>query len=62
MFFKMLYYRAQWSTNLSWAAPLPQLGPPGRCLAAVPGLVRWPRVLTYFTICENFPVIQFSSL
>ena len=26
MFFKMLYYRAQWSTNLSWAAPLPQLG------------------------------------
>ena len=21
-----------------------------------------PRVLAYFTICENFPVIQFSSL
>ena len=62
MFFKMLYYRAQWSTNLSRAAPLPTLGPLGCCLAAAPGLVGYPRVLEYFTICENFPVIQFSSL
>lgn len=35
----MLYYSAQWSTNLSWAAPPPQLGPPlaAALLAAVPG-------------------------